>query len=317
MKKIINFIIILMVSTNLMSNDVMSEIDFANKDKRSSNVKTKTLVWKEGKILSVNIEYASPTKIVFPAYIEKIEFLEGVGGIYINKKNFAKGDDSILLTRKKDINKETLLYATVLGKRMTFIIKYAKMNKGDAMVKIVIPIKNNKINRSTKKKVFKKISSKDLTRKTNIKSVGMLTKIYNKTAWKFYDKVELNKALKNDNSFLNFWSDNETTLGNIIFKKLFNGNRDFYTAYNNKTIIPLELYEDNYVVVMSNKNKRKMYIYGLKMKWCNYSDTTVQITIDDVKSVIGKNILSVKHPMIKTPPKSCDDVIVIFYKNGK
>jgi len=277
-------------------------------------------MWQQDKVLIVNIEFAHPTKIVFPGFIEKLEYLEGVGGITIDKKNFSSGQDSILLTRKEDIKKNTVVYVTVLGKRLTFIIKYAKQGYGDSLVKINIPVLNTQalVNQNKVKKIYKRIRYKDLTRQTNLKSVAMIVKMNQGRAKDYYEKVEINKKIKKNNSFFGFINNDTEKLGQLVFKKLFNGNKTFFNSLNNRKITPLELYEDNYLVVGTNKRMKKLNIYGMKMRWCNNNrEISTEINIDDIKTIIGKNILAVKHPMKKIAPMTCKNIYVVFYKNEK
>jgi hypothetical protein len=291
------------------------------KNSNSSEVNPITdITWKPGEIITLQVEYAHPTKVVMPGYIEKLEYLEGVGGITINKKNFAKGEDSMLITREQNIDKDTVVYATVLGKRLTFIIKYADINQGHSLVKINIPVENsveaaNSVN-STPQKVYKKIKSKDLTRETNIKSVGMLVHMLKGDAPEYYAKIDLNRKLKKENdSFFSFGNKKEDNMGELVFKSLFENNPYFLESYQKRLVKPIELYEDNFIVVYSDVRREKMDIYGLKMELCNYDkNEAMSINIDDIKTIIGKNILAAKHPMEKVAPMTCEDAYVVFYK---
>lgn len=269
-------------------------------------------------IISVNVRYGQPTKIVFPAFIEKVEMIKKAAGIDLRTEDLQSGTDTLLITRTKEIKDETVIYITVLGKRIIVNIKYADKNNRDGIVNVKMRVSPNSNGGGSNRSSFspkKSIKSKDLTRQTNLKSVEMVLKMYKGTAADYYNVMNLDGTIAQEQSFFDFSRPKEESVSNSIFKKLFAGNPDFFTLYNNRIIEPVELYIDSYTVVKSNRVKKVLDIFGTKTKWCNYSKTdALQITIDDIKSVFGKNILSVKHPMDKIRPRTCQYVYTVFYK---
>lgn len=268
--------------------------------------------------IDIKVDYRQPTKIVFPAFIEKIEMVDKSSSIAINSKELETGSDTLLLTQEQEIDSSAIIYVTVLSKR---IILNVEPNKNfDKLVKINIPMSssiptNSKSSASEENIERTKIKSKDLTRTTNIKSAEMILKMLNNKAENYYKEINLNTVVKKDKSMLDFDDKSEEKVSTQLFTKLFKDNPDFFSLYLNRIIRPEKLYIDHFVVNKSNKVKDVLDIYGMKTKWCNYSsNNALQITIDDVKRVFGKNILKVQHPMEKLAPRTCDYVYTVFYR---
>ncbi len=270
--------------------------------------------------VDIKVDYRQPTKIVFPAFIEKIEMVDKSASITLNNKELEAGSDTLLLTQEQEINSSAIIYVTVLSKR---IILNVEPNKNfDKLVKINIPMtsatpsfNNNSSSFSEENIERTKVKSKDLTRTTNIKSAEMLLKMLTNKAENHYKEVNLNTVVKKDDSLLSFDNKTDEKVSTQLFTKLFKDNPDFFSLYLNRIIEPEKLYIDHFVVNKSNKVKEVLDIYGMKTKWCNYSsNNALQITIDDVKRVFGKNILKVKHPMEKLAPRTCDYVYTVFYR---
>lgn len=304
MKKIL---IIILISIISISMDLKSDVN--------NNPAIKHFLFND-QMITINIEFEHPTKVVFPAYIEKLEYLEGVGGIIISKKEFSKGQQSILITKTLDVMKDSIAYVTVLGKKIPLYLKSVGKSEGDSLVYIDMKMKNKEKTEKKEEKIhYKPIKYKELTRNTNLKSVSMIVNMIKGNADEYYKKIDLHpEKEKNKSSFFSFGKDDEK-YSTILFKKLFSGDTEFFTSYKMNEIEPLELYEDNYMVYFSDKSKSKLNIYGMKLKWCNLNKyKSKQINIDDIKSVIGKNILAAKHPMSKIPPNKCSYTYVVFYK---
>lgn len=291
-----------------------SSILLANNYNTNKNTNVRVLEYSNNnQTLSVFVNYGKPTKIVFPAFIEKIEMIDKSNSLSINKEELSKGTDTLLLTQEEKKYKDSsYIYVTTLGKRIILDVKQSK--NFDRLVKIQMSDMNKQSSNNTKK-VTKKIKSKDLTRQTNIKSAELLLKMIEGNAEDYYKSINLKGIISQDTSFFDFNTKPEERVATNVYKKLFMGQPDFFALYLNRIIEPIELFVDDYVVVKSNKVKEVLNVFGMKTKWCNYShDNAIQINIDDVKSVFGKNLLKVKHPMDKIAPRTCEYVYTIFYR---
>lgn len=288
----------------------------SNKQSNFSSEKNNVKVYEyseDNQTIDIKVDYRQPTKIVFPAFIEKIEMVDKSASLTLNNKELEEGTDTLLLTQEQEINNSAIIYITVLSKRI--ILNVEPNKKFDKLVKINIPMSSSTPSNNEENIERTKIKSKDLTRATNIKSAEMILKMLTNKADNHYKEINLNTVVKKDSSLFGFDEKNEEKVSTQLFTKLFKDNPDFFSLYLNRIIQPEKLYVDHFVVNKSNKVKEVLDIYGMKTKWCNYStNNALQITIDDVKRVFGKNILKVKHPMEKIAPRTCDYVYTVFYK---
>lgn len=288
----------------------------SNKQSNFSSEKNNVKVYEyseDNQTIDIKVDYRQPTKIVFPAFIEKIEMVDKSASLTLNNKELEEGTDTLLLTQEQEINNSAIIYITVLSKRI--ILNVEPNKKFDKLVKINIPMTSSTPSNNEENIERTKIKSKDLTRATNIKSAEMILKMLTNKADNHYKEINLNTVVKKDSSLFGFDEKNEEKVSTQLFTKLFKDNPDFFSLYLNRIIQPEKLYVDHFVVNKSNKVKEVLDIYGMKTKWCNYStNNALQITIDDVKRVFGKNILKVKHPMEKIAPRTCDYVYTVFYK---
>jgi len=277
----------------------------------------KRINWEGKSPIFLNIAFQIPTKVVFPGFIEKLEYLDGQAGITIVQQDLIKGTQSLVITRKYDIHQDGIAYVTVLGKRIPLVLKYVSPRKADFLVYVNFGfMKNPETSAKKKQNIFKVITHKNLTQKTNLKSVSMIVHMINGDAGEYYKEIPLKLNIKNN--FFNAKDMTQEQYQALLFKKVFNGNKDFMTAYFNNEIIPEKMYLDNYMVYITDKNKKDLNIIGVKMKWCNLSNTYYkQINIDDIKVVIGKTLLAAYHPFKKIPPKACVNVYAVFYTFGK
>ena len=285
----------------------------------------KNILYNGGPII-VYAGYQTPVDVRFPAYIEKIEYMEGKGGVYVYQRNFMNGTQVLRILRKKPSKIDNIIYVTVLGRKIPIIVKYPdKKHLPDHIVNVNIPkslfnipgINSNNSNGFSSPKVIKVVKYKNLSFKTNIESVIMILKMIDGTAGQYYQEVNLKYTPNKNNELMNFFETKNQTKAKylaLLFKKVFRGNKDFMTAYFNNEIIPQKLYIDNYVVYLTNRRKAQLRIYGVKTKWCNLSKRFYkEITIDDVKLVFGKDILAAYHPFRKIPPGHCAEVYAVFY----
>lgn len=287
----------------------------------------RNILYKGGPII-VYAGYQIPVDIRFPAYIERIEYMEGKGGVYIYKRNFMNGTQVLRILRKRPSKIDNIIYVTVLGRKIPIIVRYPdKKTSPDHMVNINIPkslfnipgLNQNSSNSPgfSSPRVIKVVKYKNLSFKTNIKSVIMILKMMEGTAKNYYQEVNLDYTPNKNSGVMNFFGSKNQTKEeylSLLFKKVFRGNKDFMTAYFNNEITPQKLYIDNYIVYLTNRRKAQLKIYGVKTKWCNLSKRFYkEITIDDVKLVFGKDILAAYHPFKKIPPGHCTEVYAVFY----
>ena len=281
---------------------------------------SKTILY-NGQPIIVYAGYQVPLDIRFPAYIEKIEYMAGKGGIYVYNRNLMNGTQILRILRKQNYKTENLIYVTLLGQKIPIIVKYPNnLHPTEHLVYINIPqnlLGLTKTNTNSTPKIVKVTTYKNLTFKTNIKSVMMIVRMIEGTANKYYQKINLSYHPKTHNGISKFFGAKNSTKEQylaLLFKKVFRGNKNFMTAFFNNEIIPQSLYINNFLVYLTNKRKTNLKIYGVKTKWCNLSSKYYkEINIDDIKLVFGKDILAAYHTFKKIPPRHCSEVYAVFY----